>query len=177
MMYEGKIDDLRAPQRLKRLEVERVVELSLEKLFVTKVLDIGTGTGIFAESFSFRNMNVTGVDINPDMLNAATQIVPGVNFRKALAEKLPFNDKSFDIAFLGLVLHESDHPLDVLKETYRVVVSRVIILEWIYREEKYGPPLDQRFKVEEVTKLARSAGFKKTEKFLMSHYMLYRLNF
>lgn len=177
MMYEGRIDALRAPQRLKRLEVERVVELSLEKLFVTKVLDTGTGTGIFAESFSLRNINVTGVDINPDMLNAALQIVPGVDFRKASAEKLPFNDKSFDIVFLGLVLHESDHPLDALKEAYRVAVSRVVILEWIYREEEYGPPLDQRFKVEKVTKLARSAGFKKTGKVLMSHYMLYRLNF
>lgn len=52
-VYNGNIDSLRAPQRLKKLEVERVVELSLEKLFVTKVLDVGTGSGVFAESFFY----------------------------------------------------------------------------------------------------------------------------
>ncbi|MDO5576426.1 MAG: class I SAM-dependent methyltransferase, partial [Fibrobacter sp.] len=98
-MFDGDIHALRAPERLKKLEVERVVELSLEQLFVTKVLDIGTGTGVFAESFSLRNINVTGIDTNPNMLSAASKLVTNVDFKEAPAEKLPFDDKSFDIVF------------------------------------------------------------------------------
>lgn len=111
------------------------------------------------------------------MLHVASRIVPGVKFRTAKAENLPFEDKLFDIVFLGLVLHESDSPTDALKEAYRVAGSRVVILEWAYREDMFGPPLNHRLKGEKVLKMARSAGFKRCEKIPLSHCVLYRLNF
>ena len=35
-------------------------------------------------------------------------------------EKLPFEDKAFDLAFMGHVLHEADDLLTALKEAQRV---------------------------------------------------------
>jgi len=106
--FEGDITRLRNPERIDRLEVERVVTLCLEQATIKCVLDIGTGSGLFAEAFARRGLAVTGVDVNPEMLPAARAYVPVGNFRESTAEALPFADAAFDLAFMGLLLHESD---------------------------------------------------------------------
>ena len=50
--FTGDVERLRAPERIARLEVDRVVNLCLEGTRVDNVLDVGTGSGIFAEAFS-----------------------------------------------------------------------------------------------------------------------------
>lgn len=174
-VYKGPIEKLRTPKHLQLLEVERVVELSLEKLFVTKVLDIGSGTGVFAEAFALRKLNVVGIDKNPAMVQAASTLVHSCSFQEATAEALPFAKKSFDLLFLGHVLHESDNPLLTLKEAQRVAASRVAVLEWPYRQEETGPPLSLRIKPETVKKLASRAGMVNFEKIDLSCMVLYRM--
>ncbi len=142
--FDGGIEKLRAPERVARLEVERVVNLCLEGVNIESVLDVGTGSGLFAEAFFRRGLMVTGIDANPDMLPAARYYVPQGDFRQAEAEALPFAEASFDLVFLGLLLHESDTPLKVLQETRRVSQGRVCILEWPYIEAEFGPPLAHR---------------------------------
>jgi ubiquinone/menaquinone biosynthesis C-methylase UbiE len=109
--FEGNIDRLRTPERVERLEIERVVDLCLENGATNSLLDVGTGNGLFAESFSGRGLEVAGVDTNPEMLVTARQFVPKGDFRKGIVETLPYQDGSYDLLFLGLVLHESDEPL------------------------------------------------------------------
>lgn len=174
--FEGKIDQLRSESRVKLLEVERVVELSLEKNFVTKVLDVGCGSGLFSESFSLRKINVIGIDTNLDMIKAASNYVPIAKFQEAVAECLPFEDKSFDLVFMGHVLHECDDQLLALKEARRVATLRVAVLEWPYKEEEIGPPIDHRLKAEKVKRLSTQAGFKKFEKISLAHGVFYRLD-
>ena len=48
--YSGEIERLRSKQRLTLLEVPRVIQYSLDQIVVKSVLDIGTGSGIFAEA-------------------------------------------------------------------------------------------------------------------------------
>ncbi len=48
--FSGDINRLRSPERQERLEVERVTGLCLEGIFPKTMLDIGTGSGLFAES-------------------------------------------------------------------------------------------------------------------------------
>ena len=50
---------------------------------VTSILDVGTGSGLFAEVFFKRGLEVSGVDANPEMLIAARQFVPKGIFVKA----------------------------------------------------------------------------------------------
>jgi len=103
--FEGDRGRLRSPERVARLELEKIVELCLAEAELSSVLDIGTGTGLFAEAFVRRGMQVSGVDANPAMLPVARGFVPAGDFRVATAEAMPFSDGSFDLVFLGLVLH------------------------------------------------------------------------
>jgi len=173
--FEGAIDRLRSPERVERLDVERVVDLCLESESATSVLDIGTGTGLFAESFSKRGLEVSAVDVNPEMLTAARRFVPNGDFREGTAEALPYPDRSFDLVFLGLVLHESDEALKTLQEARRVTRQRVGILEWPYKDSAFGPPLAHRLNPEDLAKLFRKAGFRKWKATELSNTIFYRL--
>jgi ubiquinone/menaquinone biosynthesis C-methylase UbiE len=129
-IYQG----LRTPERVERLEFERVVGLCLEKGQFENVLDVGTGSGLFAEAFAECGLQVSGVDVNPEMLVSTRRFVSEGDFREGTAEALPFSDDSFDLVFLGVVLHESDDVLKTLQETLRVARKQVCILEWPYRD-------------------------------------------
>jgi ubiquinone/menaquinone biosynthesis C-methylase UbiE len=166
---------LRNPERIARLEVERVVRLCLEEAQIKDVLDVGTGTGLFAEAFAQRGLAVTGVDVNPEMLPQAQAHVPTGDFRKASAEALPFVDGSFDLVFMGLVLHESDEQLQVLSEARRVAGIRVGILEWAFREEDFGAPLKDRLSSDTLMDLAMEAGFSSCEGIPLAKLVFYRL--
>jgi len=92
-----------------------------------------------------------------------------------MAEALPYPNASFDLVFLGLVLHESDEPLQVLQEAWRVTRNRVCILEWPYRDEEVGPPLAHRLDPTEIADLARQAGFTHLEHIQLNRLTFYRL--
>lgn len=174
--FHADISRLRAPQRLTLLEVDRVVELSLDGVDARTMLDVGTGSGIFAEAFGKRGLMVSGIDPNPDMLVAAKEFIPEANFQPGTVEEIPFEDKLFDLVFLGHVLHESDDPLKALQEVGRVAKQRVSVLEWPYISEEFGPPLEHRLPDERVEELARQAGFICREKVQLSHMVLYRFD-
>jgi SAM-dependent methyltransferase len=174
-LYDGGIERLRAPERVARLEVERVVALCLEAADLKSVLDVGVGSGLFTEAFVQHGLEVAGVDVNPEMIVAAKRFVPKGDFRESTAEQLPFPDASFDLVFFGLVLHESDEPLKVLQEARRVSCQRICILEWPYLEGEYGPPLAHRMKPTEIADLARQAGFAHLESIPITNLVLYRL--
>lgn len=173
--FQGSPDRLRAPERIALLEVSRVVALSSEGLTIKSALDVGTGTGIFAEAFAALGIKVAGIDVNADLLTLAREHVPAAQFKEAPAEKIPFADQSFDLVFLGHVLHEADNLLDALQEAHRVARRRVTILEWPYRQEEKGPPLEHRLKPEVVSDLAAEAGFQSVEIIHFEHMDFYRL--
>jgi len=172
--FAGKIKNLRSADRVKNLEVQRVIDLCLEGNSIQSILDVGTGSGLFSEAFSNHGLDVSGVDANQEMLIAARSYVPKGDFRRGTAEQLPFPDQSFDLSFLGLVLHETDDPLKALKEALRVSRKRVCILEWPYRNQLFGPPLAHRLKPEFLEKLVRSAGFKNWQTTELTNTILYR---
>lgn len=172
-LYDGGIDRLRAPERVARLEVERVVTLCLEAANYKSVLDVGVGSGLFAEAFAQRGVEVAGVDVNSAMIIAAKRFVPNGDFRKSTAELLPYPDASFDLVFLGLVLHESDEPLKVMQEARRVSCQRICILEWSYQEEEFGPPLAHRLSPTEIANLADQTGFAHLESIPLTRIWFY----
>jgi ubiquinone/menaquinone biosynthesis C-methylase UbiE len=142
--FHGDAARLRSPERLARLEVDRVVALSLEEIAPRTLLDVGVGTGVFAEAFAGAGLIVSGVDANPEMLRHLAPPGAGGVFLEAIAEHLPFADRTFDLVFLGHLLHETDDPVAALSEARRVCAMRVAILEWPFRDEEFGPPLGER---------------------------------
>lgn len=173
--FNREIERLRDPERIARLELERVANLALEGLTnVQTVLDVGTGSGLFAEQFAARGLQVTGLDANPEMLTAARQFVPSGTFHEGVAEKLPFPDGSFDLVFMGLLLHETDDILAALSEARRAARQRLAILEWPDEEQSFGPPREHRLSSEKIALLARQAGFKELQWERLDALVLYR---
>jgi len=172
--YQAEIDRLRSPERIERLEVHRVIGLSLEGGLVRSVLDVGTGSGIFAEAFAKNIATVVGIDANPEMIEVSKGLVPGANFQQATAESIPFPDKTFDLVFLGLVLHEADDAQKAISESRRCAKQRVIVLEWPYKQEEVGPPLEHRLKSEDVVAMAEREGFKAVTVITLKDLLLYQ---
>ena len=170
--FHGEPDRLRRPERVALMEVDRTADLALEGLEASTALDVGTGSGLFAEAFAHRGLAVSGVDANPEMLPAAQKFVPMGDFRPGTAEKLPFADAAFDLVFLGHVLHETDRPLEALKEARRVSRRRVAVYEWPYIDKTPGPPLAHRISPATVETLAREAGFTTIKQFQLEHMVL-----
>jgi ubiquinone/menaquinone biosynthesis C-methylase UbiE len=174
--FNREIERLRDPERVARMEVERVVSSALEGLNAARtVLDVGTGSGLFAEQFVKSGLVVTGLDANAEMLPVAKQYVPFGTFKEGVAEQLPYPDGSFDLVFMGLLLHEADDPLAALSEARRVARQRLAILEWPKEEQDFGPPLAQRISSEKISKLSEETGFRSFKFTQLEYLTLYLL--
>jgi ubiquinone/menaquinone biosynthesis C-methylase UbiE len=167
---------LRDKTRTELLELDRVVSLSVENMKVSSVLDVGTGTALFAEAFAKKAIGVAGIDIKDDMVNEAKRLLPKGEFKVGSAENIPYENGSFDLVFLGHVLHETDDTVKALSEAHRVARKRIVALEWPYVEGKMGPPLAHRLKPEQVMDSATSAGLRKVEVILLKQMVLYRMD-
>jgi ubiquinone/menaquinone biosynthesis C-methylase UbiE len=139
------------------------------------MLDVGTGTAIFAEAFARKGLRVAGIDINGAMIAEAKRLLPEGEFKVGSMEKIPYDNASFDIVFLGHVLHETDDTAKALSEARRTARMRVVVLEWPYIEEQAGPPLGHRLKPEEIMTSAKRAGFEIIESMRLKHMVLYRM--
>lgn len=173
--FSGTADRLRSPERISLMEIARVVALSLENKTIHTMLDVGTGTAVFAEAFARLGLDVSGVDSNPELLEIAQSYLPISDFRLACADELPFPDKHFDLVFLGHVLHETVDPISVLTEAKRVARERIAILEWPYCEEKQGPPLEHRLSADQIKDFAKQISFSAFEHISLIHMDLYLL--
>ena len=89
------------------------------------ILDVGTGTGRFAEYFNDAGFNVVGIDLSLSMMAKARE----KNLRnlvQADAHRLPFRDRTFDGALLIHVLHLVHDWVQVVHEVGRVTRKMVV---------------------------------------------------
>ena len=100
-----------------------------------QVLDVACGTGVLANAAAERvnpGGTVTGLDINPGMLEVARQQNPGIAWQPGRAEELPFDSNSFDVVCcqFGLMFF-SDKPR-AIREMVRVLRpgGRLAVAVW-----------------------------------------------
>jgi len=88
-----------------------------------EVLDVATGTGAVArELLRQKGCAVVGVDQSPEMLAVAREDLPAtVKLVEASAERLPFEDASFDALTVTYLLRYVDDPGATLAQLARVV--------------------------------------------------------
>lgn len=96
--------------------------------------DLGSGTGILAETMAPFVQRVVAVDRSAEMLEAASVRLDGlgnVELRPGELESLPVEDAELDLAILSLVLHYVVDPGAVLSEVFRTLRpgGRVVIVE------------------------------------------------
>lgn len=87
-----------------------------------KVLDVGTGKGGFLNVLkkTFPGAKITGIDPHDESLKAAQKYHPDVTFMEMEAEKLGFEDNSFDVVSISMALHHLPKIKKGLKEIKRV---------------------------------------------------------
>ncbi|MEH7254706.1 methyltransferase domain-containing protein [Neobacillus niacini] len=90
------------------------------------LLDIATGGGHTANAFAPLVKKVTAVDLTVEMLAAAENFIKenghlNVNFVQGDAEKLPFEDESFEIVTCRIAPHHFPNVDIFIKEVHRVL--------------------------------------------------------
>ena len=75
-----------------------------------RVLDVATGTGFTAMAFAPLAAEVVGVDVSPGMLaegrrQARERGLANIRFEESPAERLPFEDASFDVVSCRIAAH------------------------------------------------------------------------
>lgn len=100
-----------------------------------RVLDIGCGTGIVA--IAARRAvgaagRVVGVDPNDAMLAVARRAEPAIEWRLGAAERLPFENRSFDRTISPFAAMFFTEPVTALSELARVTVPNgtVTVVTW-----------------------------------------------
>ena len=101
------------------------------------VLDLGTGTGTWAEMFRLKGAEkVQGIDFSTKMLEAARQKHTEISFDTGDVENLvDIDDNSFDIVTASYVLHgvKEDKRRRMLEEMNRVSRKYVVIYDFAGR--------------------------------------------
>jgi SAM-dependent methyltransferase len=87
----------------------------------TRVLDVATGPGCLAAGAARRGASVTGIDIDDSMVKLARRRHPELDFRKADAQALPFDDCSFDAVVGNFLVHHLRSASDAIAEFVRVL--------------------------------------------------------
>jgi demethylmenaquinone methyltransferase / 2-methoxy-6-polyprenyl-1,4-benzoquinol methylase len=87
----------------------------------SRVLDVATGTGAVALELAKKGCEVVGLDQSAEMLAVAKRRLPQMEFVEASAEKLPFEDASFDALTVTYLLRYVDDPGATLRELARIV--------------------------------------------------------
>ncbi len=131
-----------------------------------KGLEIGVGTGRFADSLGIAN----GIDPSPKMLELARR--RGIDAQLGSGEKLPFPDNAFDHVAIINTLCFVKEPMAVLKETGRVLKANGKIIIGIIDKNNFLGRFYQKkkslfykqshfFTTEEAAALLSQAGFQK----------------
>ena len=98
----------------------------------TRVLDVATGPGYLAGRAAEGGARVTGVDVAAAMLALAARSHPGIEFREADAQALPFEDQSFDAVLGNFVILHLGRPEQAAGEFARVLApgGKVALTTW-----------------------------------------------
>jgi ubiquinone/menaquinone biosynthesis C-methylase UbiE len=94
-----------------------------------RLLDIGCGTGNHLRLFAEMGLDVTGIDSSPYMLDdiARQKLGHRADIRRGVAEDLPFEDNSFDMAVMINVLEFTDNQAKTIEEACRVARNKVFL--------------------------------------------------
>jgi len=84
-----------------------------------RILDVGCGLGLYVRRFRQVTPQVHGVDVDPERVRLASETLP--NIQQAPAERLPYEDASFDVVFSHEVLELVDDDHAAVREAHRVL--------------------------------------------------------
>ncbi len=94
-----------------------------------RYLDLACGTGNYTIALAERGLDMVGVDVSEVMLDTARAKADTIEWRRAIATRLPFEDGCFDGAICTLAIHHFDDLAPAFAELARVLDrGRFVIL-------------------------------------------------
>jgi ubiquinone/menaquinone biosynthesis C-methylase UbiE len=93
-----------------------------------RALDVGCGEGRFCRLLQSRNIAAVGIDPTPALIEAAIEQDRNGTYQIATAEKLPFDDNSFDLVISYLVLIDIADIKPAIAEMSRVLAPGGVLL-------------------------------------------------
>lgn len=141
-----------------------------------RVLDVGCGTGFATEGLLERTENLHGIDQSIHQLEKAwdkfgTQ--GPVQFYRSDAERLPFEDDTFDVVWSSGSIEYWPNPVDTLRECRRVAKpdGKVLIVGPNYPKrtlfQKFADAMMLFYDETEADRMFKEAGFSEFEHHLM----------
>ena len=98
-----------------------------------RFLDVGCGLGLYTEYFHLRGLQTTGTDLNPDVVSLARTRARekgyAIRYEVGTADRLPFEDQSFDVVFANSLLEHVDVWEDCVEEWIRILAPGGLL--WI----------------------------------------------
>ena len=88
---------------------------------VSRLLDVGCGTGQSRQVYSGRSAGYVGIDLSFEALGLARRKFPAADWGQADAGRLPFASSSFDVVAFSSVLHHMPDLRPALSEALRVL--------------------------------------------------------
>ncbi|MCD4765984.1 MAG: class I SAM-dependent methyltransferase [Methanosarcinales archaeon] len=136
-------------------EVQALKKFVLEN---SKGLEVGVGTGRFAVPLGIR------IGVEPAKAMADIAQKRGIEVYEAKAEKLPFDDSSFDFVLIVVTICFVQDPIQTLREARRVLKSGGYIIIGMIDKESFLGKLYESKKKE--SKFYRHANFYSTRQVL-----------
>src|SRR6266498_409452 len=99
----------------------------------SRLLDVACGPGLISEAAAVRGAQPVGLDVASAMVERARVRCPGLTFVEGDAQRLPFEDASFDAVTMNFgILHLSE-PEIAMAEAERVLVpgGRYAFTAWV----------------------------------------------
>ena len=95
----------------------------LKNIDYNKLLDIGSGTGYLINMLKDKEMTeFYGLDLSEEMIKIAeSKNIKNAQFILGSANKLPFDDDTFDIVTCIQSFHHYPYPNEAMREAYRVL--------------------------------------------------------
>ena len=117
--------------RLTRLCDEAILKRLAKFDGVSRVLDVGCGTGALLEKIRFKYPTcvLDGIDLSSGMLEIAQKRnIPHATFVEGDAEALPYGDGCFDVVLCCSSFHHYPNPQKALAEFRRVLRPRGMVM-------------------------------------------------
>ena len=93
-------------------------------------LDVGCASGYMLSQIAhlYPNAKYFGIDIYDKAIDYAKKTYPNIEFNVASADRLPFEDKTFDVILFYETIEHVENPKDCLKEIKRILKKDGILI-------------------------------------------------
>lgn len=112
-------------------EIRHLIEKHSDNPSCLRCLEVGTAEGLLLSGLhkAFRFKEAVGIDLSEDLIKKNTD--SDISLELGDAERLKFDDKSFDIIIAAAVIEHLDNPRTMLAECHRVLKPAGILIATI----------------------------------------------